>query len=426
MTEKNGLDSFLKSDRPSTISGFVVMGISVFTACAAFIYMISGAWFQAGPFLLGSVISILLWPFRSIQSVKAIYYAVGFVLVVYIVRELQVVLVPFVVSFIVAYLVAPIMDFLRKAKIPSGIAAFIVTALFVSILSLLLFLVGPLLGNQLQSLYKQINQWFVYLPKLLNEPDVRGIFVNLGIDPIQLKNQLTKSLFPEFKTFIVAHIGVMNDLVGVMGWIVNIVVSLLLIPFLLFYFLKDYEELVNKFNGLVPNDKRDFLNFHSQKLQNIISTYVRGQLLIAVIGGFIVMVTLLIYDIEFAVILAVFYTFLSLIPYIGVLIMMVFGVIISSSAPDFISMVTIITGTILVTAGIQTFILTPKILGDQVGLHPVILILSISIFGYFLGILGMLIAIPITAAINVYFRDWLDERNLQYAMKLMNGDDTQT
>lgn len=422
MSDESGMEKFIKGDNSESNTSPVVMTITLLTACVALIILVTGDWFEAGPFLLGTVITILLWPFRAISGIKAIYYAVGFLLIVYIVRELQVVLVPFVVSFIVAYLVAPIMDFFRRNKIPSGVAAFLVTGIFVAVMVMIVFGLGPLLGSQIQLLYKQINQWFLLIPSWLNQQDVRTIFMSLGIDPVQLKNQMVSNLYPEVKAFILAHIGMMNDLVSMMGMLVNILVSLLLIPFLLFYFLKDYQELANKFKGLIPDEKRISYSTHSRKLQKIISTYVRGQLLIAFIGSLIVLIALLINQVEFAVTLAVFYMFLSLIPYIGVFIMIVFGVIISSSAPDFLTMVIIITSTFLITAGIQTFILTPKILGDQVGLHPVILILSISIFGYFLGILGMLIAIPLTAAINVYLRDWLDEKNLQYSWNQMEKD----
>lgn len=417
-TNENQQNPILPKD--DSLPGFIVGGLAILTACVSFIILITGSWLSAGPFLYASVTAILLYPFRSVSAVKSIYIALIFVLVIYIIRELQTVLVPFVVSFMVAYIVAPLMGYFRKFKIPSTISAMIVTAIFVGSVVFMVFLFGPLLSNQIQSLYKQLNFLFNYIPNMINEPEVRSILLNLGIDPYQVKSQITSNLFPEIKSFIISHLGVLNNVVTALSWILNIVVSLILIPFLLFYFLKDYEELLLKFKGFIPDDRREFFKFHSIKLQQIIATYVRGQLLIALIGGVIAFIPFILFGVPYAFMLGVFYIFLSLIPYVGVIITIVIGILVSSTSGDFMGNAVLITSVLLIVAGIQNFILAPKILGDQVGLHPVVLILSISVFGYFLGILGMLLAIPITAAINVYFRDWLDNRNQHFALRKMN------
>lgn len=369
----------------------------------------------AGPFMFSAVAFILIWPIRQHPVAKSLMYGFVFILLYYIISELRIVLIPFVVSFMIAYLMAPIMDWFRRFKVPSAVAALLVTLIFLGILVFSVVLIGPIVGEQMKSLANQWTTIHNFIPNLLNEPEVRKVILGFGIDPNVISFKYTHGFIPALENAFFNSDGLISSVPMVATIIINTIISLVFLPFLLFYFMKDYEDLVGKFRGLIPDERRQFAEFHSKKLQRIISTYVRGQLLIALIGSIMCLVPFLIFSVPYALVLAIGFLIFSLIPYVGVILMLFLGVLFSSTSSDFIFHATVIGITFLTVTGIQNFILTPKILGDQVGLHPVFLILSISVFGYFLGALGMLIAIPLTAAINVYFKDWLATKNRQFA-----------
>lgn len=370
---------------------------------------------SAGPFMFSAVAFILTWPIRQHPVAKSLLYAFAFVLLYYIISELRVVLIPFVVSFMIAYLMAPVMEWLRRFKIPSAVAALLVTLIFFGILIFSVILIGPIVGEQAKSLANQWTSIHDFIPNLLNEPEIRKVILGFGIDPNVISYKYTHVFLPAIENSFFNSEGLISSVPMMASIIINTIISLIFLPFLLFYFMRDFEDLVGRFRGLIPDEKLGFAEYHSRKLQRIIATYVRGQLLIALIGAAMCLVPFLIFSVPYALVLAIGFLIFSLIPYVGVILMLILGVLFSSTSPDFGFHATVIGITFLTVTGIQNFVLTPKILGDQVGLHPVFLILSISIFGYFLGALGMLIAIPLTAAINVYFKDWLATKNRQFA-----------
>lgn len=370
---------------------------------------------SAGPFMLTALAMILIWPVRQEPIAKSLMYAFGFLLVFYIISELRVVLIPFVISFMIAYLMAPIMEYFRKFRVPPAVAALLVTLIFIGILVFSVLLVGPVVGEQAKAIVSQWTAIHDFIPRLLSEPEIRRILLNFGLDPNVLIYKYTYILLPGLQEALFNSDGLVSSVPMMANILVNTVISLVFLPFLLFYFMRDYEELVSRFRGLIPDEKQEFAVFHARKLQRIIATYVRGQLLIALIGAVLCLIPFWLFSVPYPVVLSIGFLVLSLVPYVGVILILVLGILFSSTSPDFGFHAAVIVITFLTVTGIQNFVLTPQILGDQVGLHPVFLILSISVFGYFLGALGMLIAIPLTAAINVYFKDWLELKNRQFA-----------
>lgn len=157
--------------------------------------------------------------------------------------------------------------------------------------------------------------------------------------------------------------------------------------------------------------KRETAVKYYHKIDDLLGKYVRGALLVALINGTLVSIFLSILGIKYSIFLGAISGLLDLIPYFGLLISLTISsaVAIFSGNPSTQVPLTIITYIALNI--LETSFLAPKIIGGKIGLHPAILILSLLIFAYFLGFVGLIIALPTVSIIIMFFKEWLAKRN---------------
>jgi predicted PurR-regulated permease PerM len=174
-----------------------------------------------------------------------------------------------------------------------------------------------------------------------------------------------------------------------------------LFAFVAGYLLKDFDGLVTSARELVPPRYRPKTVDIFQKIDHQLRSFLRGQVTVCLFLGAFYAVGLLICDVPFALLIALFGTLASLVPYLGVAMTVVpaLGMVFLRHGLDW-HIVGVIT-TFVLAQGLEGNILTPKIVGDQIGLHPVWVILAIMVFGSALGFLGVLIAVPLAAALKV-------------------------
>jgi predicted PurR-regulated permease PerM len=174
-----------------------------------------------------------------------------------------------------------------------------------------------------------------------------------------------------------------------------------LFAFVAGYLLKDFDGLVTAARELIPPRYRPKAVEIFTKIDHQLRSFVRGQVTVCLFLGMFYAVGLLICDVPFALLIALFGTVASLIPYLGVAMTVIpaLGMVFLRHGLDW-HIVGVI-GTFVLAQGLEGNILTPKVVGDQVGLHPVWVILAIMVFGSALGFLGVLIAVPLAAALKV-------------------------
>ena len=174
-----------------------------------------------------------------------------------------------------------------------------------------------------------------------------------------------------------------------------------LFAFVAGYLLKDFDGLVTAARELIPPRYRPKAVEIFTKIDHQLRSFVRGQVTVCLFLGMFYAVGLLICDVPFALLIALFGTVASLIPYLGVAMTVIpaLGMVFLRHGLDW-HIVGVI-GTFVLAKGLEGNILTPKVVGDQVGLHPVWVILAIMVFGSALGFLGVLIAVPLAAALKV-------------------------
>jgi predicted PurR-regulated permease PerM len=179
------------------------------------------------------------------------------------------------------------------------------------------------------------------------------------------------------------------------------------VPFLTFYFLTDFPKIGRRFLLLFPRRKRDQVEDYLIRADDLIGNYLRGALTVAFLQGIVIAVLFSFVGIKYALLLGLLACLFDLVPYFGLFTIMVLSAIIALvSGPPVLTKMLIAVVSIAVLHMTEVTFLSPKIIGSKVGLHPLLIILSMLIFMYFLGFVGLLIAVPTTALIILFIRDW--------------------
>jgi predicted PurR-regulated permease PerM len=202
--------------------------------------------------------------------------------------------------------------------------------------------------------------------------------------------------------------------------LLGLLTTIALVPVLLFYTLKDYPQLRKRIVKLFPTfgGQRDYL-VHAG---SIVGDYLRGQITISAIAATLVSVALILFGVPFALLIGLLTGLLNMIPNLGIMFTYFIGVLIALifGDPWYIDAI-IVLAVLMGESFLEQSVLTPNILGQRLGLHPVVILLSLFIFGYFLGLFGLLIAVPATALIVAAYRTYQDDLTLELAPQDANS-----
>ena len=203
---------------------------------------------------------------------------------------------------------------------------------------------------------------------------------------------------------------------GAVGSIINFVIGLIIS----IYLLKDKEVFINiwkKFlNLIMPDRYANTINNTLNEVDDVISLFIRGAMLDAVFVAILSSIGLSILGLEFSVFIGVFAGICNVIPYFGPVLGMVPAFIIGWLTEDFTQGLLAVV-ILLVVQQIDSNIIYPKVVGSSTGLHPLAVLLSVSIFGYFGGILGMLLAVPTAGVLAIFIKKWICRREEKIALK---------
>jgi len=311
------------------------------------------------------------------------------------------ILLPFIAGALLAYLGDPLVDRLEKWKISRTLSVVIVFfVVFLIILPVLLIII-PLMESQIKLLIAKTPGYIDWLMVNL-EPTLQETF---GINIPALEIEQLKSSFSEqfsnagsfFKSLLrtVTHSGLV-----VAGWAAN----LFLIPVISFYLLRDWDRLVAYIHDLLPRDIEPTVTLLAKESDDVLGAFLRGQMLVMLALGTIYAVGLKIVGLEFSLLIGMLAGLLSFIPYMGLIVgIVVAGIAVMLQTHDPSNLLWV--GLVFVAAQvIEGTILTPLLVGDRIGLHPVAVIFSVLAGGQLFGFFGILLALPVFAVIAVILR----------------------
>jgi predicted PurR-regulated permease PerM len=380
----------------------VLQGLLVLGGLAAFLFLLLEYGAALNPLVVAAAGVILLWPLRRQPSVRALLLAGGFLLVLWLLQTLGGVLAPFAVVFVLAYLLNPAVTGAQaRWRVPRWATSLGLTLVVVGVLVLFVLLLVPSLVGQLQVLAARAIELAAGLPQWVANAEALDMLDEAGvIEREQLMEQLGTFLPGQINALAGQIPAAAAALTRSVGTLFGLLTTVALVPILLFYVLKDYttirEALVNLFPRYRGN--RRYLTHTS----TVVGNYLRGQITISLIDAVIVSVVLTIFGVPFALLLGLLTGFLNMIPNLGAIMTYIIGGLLMLAFGTWGDLA--ITMAVLVGVSfLEQSVLTPNIMGHQVGLHPVLIIFSLFVFSALLGFLGLLIAVPVTALlVGVY------------------------
>lgn len=312
------------------------------------------------------------------------------------------VLTPFAASALLAWLGDPVVDRLQRRGLSRNSAVALVFTLMVLVVVALVLILVPLIQNQVMVLAKLVPTYMEWmarngLPWLQAKT---GLNVVTWLDPDYLLDLLKRN-WKGASGIATQVLGVVTQSgFTVLGWFANVV----LIPFITFFFLRDWDTLVARVGGLVPRNRADLISQLAKESDAVLGSFLRGQFLVMLAMGVFYAVGLWGVGLEVGVLIGVLAGVLTFIPYIGPTTVLLGG---SAAAliqfGDWQHLVGVLAvwgiGQVL-----ETYVLTPKLVGDRVGLSPVIVVFSVMTGGTLFGFLGMLLALPVASVANVLIR----------------------
>jgi predicted PurR-regulated permease PerM len=317
------------------------------------------------------------------------------------------ILTPFILAFILAYIINPFVTYLEGRGVPRGISSLIAVLLFVGVVVTVTLFIMPVAVDQFQEILVGVRAIASEAATLLNSGEVFEVLADFGVpvDVIQglISQQLTPGLTQVLKSLFEGVFGVVSSISSLAMHVINVVI----IPFLVFYILKDFRLILDRFWTLFLDPQRERVIHLGLVVDGLMGRYFRGMVVVAVIQGTIATVGLWAIGVRYPLVLGIMTGLLTLIPYVGLIVSLVVSALVAlfSGEPAIAKVIGVIV-LYLSQKIAQASVLEPKIIGGQVGLHPVLLIFSLLVFGYFLGFIGMLIAVPATALMIAGYEEW--------------------
>ncbi len=337
---------------------------------------------------------------RQQLIISKLYLFLILAIIVWLLFKLGPVLQPFYIAALLAYLSNPLVDRLQRWRVPRILGVILVFILMLSILiGLGLFLV-PLITEQINQLLRKIPLIFNWL-QMVALP-----WVNTKLGSVSQLN--TQNFNLAVMEGIKSHQGIIGKIITTItssGFtLIAILFQLMLIPVVTFYLLRDWNKLLNNIRRLLPRKIEPTVVVLARRYNNVLRAFIRGQLLVMVILGFIYSFGLWLVGLQFALLIGLIAGLLSIVPYLGFITGILAALITAyyqfQSAKALISVIIVF----LVGQCIESMVLTPLLVGDSIGLHPVAVIFAVLTGGYFFGFIGALIALPVAAAIMVLMR----------------------
>ena len=309
------------------------------------------------------------------------------------------VLTPFVASALLAYMGDPLADRLQKLKIPRTLAVVTVFLITFIVLAALILLVGPLVSAQVSALFEALPEIAqrveqVWLPTILGWLNIES-GADVGVAPFLAKYG---EMFGSWSGKVLLSVSKSG------GALAAAVLSLFLIPIITFYLLRDWDSITAHLAALIPESQRETVLQLARESDEVLSAFLRGQILVMLALAFIYSVGLSVVGVKFAIAIGVVSGLVSFVPYLG----FVFGIGIAGLTvalePNPLWHLVGVIATFSIAQFIEGSVLTPKLVGDRIGLHPVIIIFAVAAGGQLFGFFGILLALPAAAVISVLVR----------------------
>tara|TARA_B100000686_G_scaffold204113_1_gene210880 strand:+ start:5369 stop:6430 length:1062 start_codon:yes stop_codon:yes gene_type:complete len=318
------------------------------------------------------------------------------------------VLTPFMIAFTLAYLLDPLVDFLVEKKISRTAAVLLLIGSFFSLLLAMMILLFPVLQDQVERLAHNVPRYVETFQKMAAPMISQISLTEPGKFQEFLDSSIEKFGTLPLKAVSSASTVLWNSLSGLLN-LLFAAFNLVVIPVAMFYLLRDYDEITGNLLDLIPPKHQEKTREIFLKIDSVLANFIRGQLMVSGVMGGLYSVGLLFCGTPLSLIIGTLAGLANLVPYLGIVLGFIpAGVLTYLHHQELMPVL----GVMGVFGAVQVFegiILTPRVVGNQIGLHPVTIMISVLLGAEFFGLLGVLLALPAAAVVNVLLSRGLDQ-----------------
>jgi len=319
---------------------------------------------------------------------------------IYLIRSI---LSPFIFSLVIAYFLHPVVDYLCKKKISRLTSSLLIIGVFFTVFIAIIVAISPLVYAQTEAFITALPQYFDVLvaeiyPKCAAFLNGIGIKANGDLMQVISDAELSSKIFNFIDNFL------LNALSSSVAFI-NVLSLIFITPILIFYLIKDWDLLATKVHSYFPSRFANSASKIMTEIDEAMAGFIRGQISVCLILGIIYSILLSLAGLNFGFLIGVVTGFLTFIPYVGALTGFIAAILIALFQWGF-SVVDLSTIALVFICGqmFESNFLTPKLIGKNIGLHPVWIIFGLFVFGALFGFIGILFATPLTAICGVLIK----------------------
>ena len=340
--------------------------------------------------------------FTSTQKRASAWFVIA-ALIVLALWLLGPVLTPFVVAAVLAYALTPLvnkLDDMGKGKLPRVVAVIVVELLFIVLSLSLLLLIVPIVAKEIPLIREQIPLLADQITNGLT-PWLAQYGIKVSLDVGSLKTLALKYLNANYEDMF----GSVLSSIRLGGSVALAVLgNAVLIPVALFYLLMDWDNFVARLLELVPPPMRAAFDSFTRESDSVLGQYLRGQLLVMLVMAAFYAIGLALFGLDLALPIGIFTGLAMFIPYLGFgigLLLAIFAGLLQFASIKALVMVAVVYG---IGQVVESLYLTPRLVGERIGLHPLAVIFALLAFGQVFGFVGVLIALPLSAVLLVALR----------------------
>ena len=361
------------------------------------------------PFLFLWILVLALLPFRGMPGYGLLIFLAAILTVYWLLATTGFLLAPFVLGFVFAYVLDPLVDALVERRV-ARTAAIVLLALPVAGLGAVSVLYGiPALVGQLDELVQaapelvaRVGGWFGGIRERIILAGIPGLDEEAIPDLTNLDPEQVVAFLQERRERLAS--GTWRGVLGLgrgLGSAATVAGYVFLTPVLTFYLLRDYDRILEWLRGLLPRGREAGVAEFAREYDALLSRYLRGQLTVALIIGVMTGGLLFVLRFPYPFLLGALAGVMGLIPFLGLVLSIIPAVVValvSGSVLVSLVKVAVVYGSVQILDG---GVISPRIVGDSVGLHPVWIVLALSVGGFFFGFVGLLIGVPVAVGVKL-------------------------
>lgn len=328
------------------------------------------------------------------------FWLLTFAIALILIWSMKGILLPFIAGMIIAYFLDPAVEALTNKKIPRWLGALIVMIIFGLAITTLFLLITPLVHSQANAL---LHAAPIYAERLNSQwiPQIQSLLSPLGVDDASKLQEAAGQSVGEAAGFAGT---VMKKVISSSMAVVDILTLLIITPIVAFFMMLDWPKVKQTVDDLIPRRYYAVLREQFQEIDTILSGFIRGQALVCMTMAAYYSIALSLTGLPYSFAIGILTGILTFIPMVGTLFGWIMGLSLAAIQFDGWQPVAMTAGVFLAGNVLENYFVTPKLVGDRIGLHPLWIMFALFVGGSWLGFSGVLIAMPAAAVIGVVTR----------------------